>query len=144
MKTLITNRSAWLPTSSACLLLSGCSEAELTVYAWMFTILLWAFIISIPVAVILALYSAFSKKGQQAHKKQMRIKAEQDSKILCPHCRTVGHVTTQQIKLKKGISGGKATAAVLTAGVSILATGLSRKETVTEAKCSNCGSVWHF
>jgi hypothetical protein len=33
---------------------------------------------------------------------------------------------------------------VLTAGISILATGLSRKETVTQATCTNCKSQWTF
>jgi hypothetical protein len=48
------------------------------------------------------------------------------------------------VKLKKGVSGGKAAGAIMTGGLSVLAVGLSRKEDATEAKCSNCGSVWHF
>jgi len=64
--------------------------------------------------------------------------------MICPHCQTKGSVRTMIVKAKKGVSGGKATAAVLTAGLSILATGLSRKERLTEARCSNCNSVWHF
>jgi len=64
--------------------------------------------------------------------------------MICPHCQTKGMVYTKQVKKKKGISGGKATAAVLTAGFSILATGLSRKEKSTEAHCDNCGATWHF
>ena len=71
-------------------------------------------------------------------------RAKQDAHMVCPHCQTKGKVATQQVRLKKGISGGKATGAILTGGVSLLATGLSRKEDATEAKCSNCGSVWHF
>lgn len=67
-----------------------------------------------------------------------------DELIVCPHCQTRGHVTSRQVRLKRGISGGKATAALLTGGVSTLATGLSRKERSTEAKCSRCGSTWHF
>lgn len=66
------------------------------------------------------------------------------AQIVCPHCQQKGHVTTKLFKMKKGISGGKATAAILTVGVSLLATGLSRKEDVTVAKCSNCGSQWEF
>ena len=72
------------------------------------------------------------------------VHADGDSKIVCPQCRTARHVTTRKGKAKKGISGGKATGAVLTAGVSILATGLSRKETVTQATCTNCKSQWTF
>src|SRR5258708_4268591 len=34
--------------------------------------------------------------------------------ILCPHCQTKGQVRTKQVEQKVGISGGKATGAVLT------------------------------
>jgi hypothetical protein len=51
---------------------------------------------------------------------------------------------TKRLKAKKGISGAKATGALLTGGLSILATGLSRKEWVTDAKCKNCKSRWQF
>jgi hypothetical protein len=64
--------------------------------------------------------------------------------MVCPHCQTRGRVTTQSIRQKKGISGGKATGAVLTGGVSMLATGLSRKESATRATCGNCRSRWVF
>jgi hypothetical protein len=64
--------------------------------------------------------------------------------IICPQCRVKGYVTTSHVKKKSGISGAKATGAVLTGGLSVFATGLSRKEGVTEAHCTNCGSTWHF
>lgn len=64
--------------------------------------------------------------------------------MICPHCRTKGRVKTEQVKRKMGVSGGKATAAVLTGGLSILGTGLSRKQKVTEAKCGNCNATWVF
>jgi hypothetical protein len=64
--------------------------------------------------------------------------------IVCPQCQQKGSVYTRPIKRKAGISGGKATAAVLTGGVSLLATGLSRKEPVTEGQCTHCKSTWHF
>jgi hypothetical protein len=73
-----------------------------------------------------------------------KTKAVQDKQIVCAQCHSVGCITTSRVKLKKGISGSKATGAILTGGVSLLAVGLSRKEDATEAKCSNCGSVWHF
>ena len=63
---------------------------------------------------------------------------------ICPHCQTKGFVRTIPIKRKKGISGAKATGALLTMGVSVLATGLSRKETMTQAHCENCNSTWDF
>jgi hypothetical protein len=66
------------------------------------------------------------------------------SGIICPHCQTRGRVKTKTVKLKKGISGGKATGAVLTGGLSILATGLSRKEKAIEAQCLSCGVTWHI
>jgi hypothetical protein len=64
--------------------------------------------------------------------------------LICPHCQTKGNVRTKFIMKKVGISGGKATAAVLTGGVSMLAMGLSRKEAMTQARCANCGSQWAF
>lgn len=67
-----------------------------------------------------------------------------DAAIICPHCHVRGKVTTQTVKMKRGISGGKATAAILTVGVSLLATGLARKEKTTKATCHNCGAVWYF
>jgi hypothetical protein len=67
-----------------------------------------------------------------------------NSQMICPHCQSRGTVRTKHVTQKKGISGGKATAAVLTAGVSVLATGLSRKEGATEVHCDKCGSTWHF
>ena len=64
--------------------------------------------------------------------------------MICPHCQTKGNVYTEQVKMKQGISGGKATGAVLTGGLSLLATGLSRKQKVTKAKCGTCQSEWVF
>jgi len=66
---------------------------------------------------------------------------ERDRQIICPHCHTRGHVRTQLVSAKQGISGGKATAAILTGGLSLLATGLSQRQKITKATCSNCGSV---
>lgn len=64
--------------------------------------------------------------------------------MVCPHCQVAGQVRTMMIKRKKGISGGKAVGALLTGGLSILATGLSRKEKSTQAHCDNCGATWDF
>lgn len=58
--------------------------------------------------------------------------------LRCPHCGKTGAVHAKKGKQKKGVSGGKATAAVLTMGVSMLGTGLSRKEQVWETFCGNC------
>lgn len=64
--------------------------------------------------------------------------------MICPHCGVRGKVRTKVIDKKSGISGGKATAAVLTGGVSLVATGLSRKDRVTRAFCGNCKNEWDF
>jgi hypothetical protein len=68
--------------------------------------------------------TGFSPDAQQ--KRDDR--SEQQSRLVCPHCQTAGSVTARVVTRKKGVSGGKATGAVLTGGVSMLATGLSRKE----------------
>jgi hypothetical protein len=72
------------------------------------------------------------------------MKLNKDRNIICPHCQAKGSVTTRMVKKKVGIHGGKATAALLTAGISLLGTGLSRKDKVTEAHCSNCDATWYF
>jgi len=65
-----------------------------------------------------------------------------NSKLLCPHCQTRGMVHIKDVKKKVGISGGKATGALLTAGLSLFVTGLSRKERTTEAYCGCCEITW--
>src|SRR4051812_6976138 len=52
-------------------------------------------------------------------------------KIVCPQCQTAGMVRLQSRTVKAGISGGKATAGILTGGASLLVTGLSSKTAVT-------------
>jgi hypothetical protein len=73
----------------------------------------------------------------------MQQAAPQPKGLRCPHCGAVGRIKTKRVKQKQGISGGKATGAVLTAGFSVLATGLSRKREVTEMRCKACKMVWH-
>ncbi len=67
-----------------------------------------------------------------------------NEEIICPYCQKKGFVHTKFIERKSGIHGGKATAAILTGGVSLLATGLSRKIQVRHATCLNCSSGWDF
>jgi hypothetical protein len=64
--------------------------------------------------------------------------------IICPHCATKGTVRTKLQRRKRGISGGKAIGGLMTGGLSLLATGLSRKEWVTQAYCGACHSRWDF
>ena len=63
--------------------------------------------------------------------------------IVCPHCHQRGGVCTRKVLRKAGIDGGKVTAALLTDGWSLLATGLAQEDRVTEAKCELCLSTWH-
>lgn len=95
-------------------------------------------LVIVAIAAVLIYFAAMAEEGKA------KIKIARDAKIVCAQCHSVGHVTTSAVTLKKCISGGKATGAILTGGASLLVTGLSRKEVATEAKCSNCGSVWHF
>jgi cation transport ATPase len=67
-----------------------------------------------------------------------------NTSMICPHCNTKGQIRTMTVTNKKGISGGKATAAVITGGWSVLATGLSRKENQTQAHCMSCKNTWTF
>lgn len=62
--------------------------------------------------------------------------------MICPHCQTKGQVHTMEVTRKKGISGGKATAALLTGGLSLIGTGLSKKQKITQAHCDNCNMTW--
>ncbi len=64
--------------------------------------------------------------------------------MVCPHCQAKGDVSTSRTKVKQGISGAKATGALLTGGLSVVATGLSRKQKLTQARCGNCGAEWLF
>ena len=83
-------------------------------------------------------------KGSKQTTDQFIAEQNMARNMICPHCNTKGSVTTRQVKRKQGISGGKATAAVLTCGISMLGTGLSRKQQMTEASCSHCGMTWSF
>jgi hypothetical protein len=65
-------------------------------------------------------------------------------RIVCPQCQRTGSVRVKQVNQKVGISGGKATGAILTGGFSLQFTGLSRKHQVSQAHCGNCGSDWTF
>ena len=65
-----------------------------------------------------------------------------DNKMICPHCQTQGSENKKKGKRKGSISGGKVIGGLLTGGISLFATGLSRKNKVTEAYCVNCGTTW--
>jgi len=102
--------------------------------------LVWIAIIVLVICIVRANkpYNPEELKRQQEH----QISAT--ANVICPHCQTKGSVTTQQVKKKVGVSGGKATAGILTCGLSLFAVGLSRKDKITKASCANCASVWYY
>ena len=101
----------------------------------------WLLVIGIIVAAILY-YRWWDSLSED--EKRTRTYGAINPKLVCLHCQEKGHVRTKSIDQKKGISGGKAAGAVLTAGVSTVFTGLSRHETNTQAYCDNCNTTWVF
>jgi hypothetical protein len=66
-----------------------------------------------------------------------------DTEIICPHCRSQGLVTTKRVKIKvKGVSKGRVATAVVLSPITLLMTGISRKQVVTRATCGNCHTTW--
>ena len=92
----------------------------------------------------IAIWMAYRESKLSPSDKNAMIHGYLNSQIVCAHCQTKGSVRTKLMKKDVGISGKKATAAALTGGISLLATGLSRKEKVTQAHCDNCGSTWTY
>lgn len=92
---------------------------------------------------VFGLYYLFTHNEEREAEQVAKRKALERN-MICPHCHKEGTVSTTSVKRKVGISGGKATAALLTCGVSLLGTGLSRKQKMTEATCSHCGASWTF
>lgn len=112
----------------------------------------WVIGIGVWVLIFVGIVAAARRRGQSVDGLLKGWTANLDAhqrgavkgKMICPHCQTAGTVRTKRAKVKSGVSGGKATGAILTGGVSLLATGLSRKQQVTQASCSNCGAEWTF
>ena len=120
---------------------------------WVFSVLALSGTIAMAVWALMAEKKAvpkmFPEQRAQRRKEQKQAAASFEygplqREIVCPHCQTKGNVHTKSVKQKKGVSGGKATAAPLTGGISMLATGLSRKKANTQAHCSNCNITWYF
>jgi hypothetical protein len=113
----------------------------------------WYFILSIFAIVLVLSITALVQTSMTRSKLNPEEREEFDRclllgpirpQIVCTHCQVQGRVRTKGIEKDAGISGKKATAAALTGGISILATGLSRKEQLTQAHCDNCGSTWTY
>jgi hypothetical protein len=98
---------------------------------------LLAFVCFIAAPIVIAIITP-KNLGEAAHRSALK------PAMICPHCQKQGCVATYRIKRKTGISGAKATGAILTGEISIIATGLSRKEAATQAHRSNCGADWMF
>jgi uncharacterized protein YbaR (Trm112 family) len=62
--------------------------------------------------------------------------------LVCPHCHTRGEISVRSMTYKNGLSGAKATSALLTGGLSLPVTGLSRKVQGTELTCHHCKLTW--
>lgn len=100
-------------------------------------------------AVVLVCFARFAYRYGTADAEQPQWELEweygtRNTALVCPHCQCGGKVRVKPVVQKAGISGGKATAAILTGGLSILATGLSRKQNMTQAHCDNCDCTWLF
>lgn len=105
----------------------------------------WQTLLGIVIVIIIVMVMVRATKGPKvAPTQQLSAFGPVNPTLVCPHCQKAGRVHTKAVKQKKGVSGAKATGALLTGGLSMLATGLSRKEALTEAHCDNCGSTWHF
>jgi hypothetical protein len=85
-----------------------------------------------------------AREKHEAELRKSKLKSDNDAQILCPQCQVKGKVITTRTKKRKGISGGRAIAMIVTGGLSLPAAGISRFDEVTEASCSNCGSKWEF
>lgn len=99
------------------------------------------FWVAIIAGLVWALFHAFDP---QRIREQAAIKAAKDAEIVCSLCNKRGYVRTDPATVKQGIDGTKATFALLTGGLTLLATGLSQRNSATRATCSNCGSTWTF
>ena len=98
----------------------------------------------ILVIVIVAIFDyILNRREETPHQRDIRL-GLLNPELFCPHCQSKGHVRTKWVSQKAGVSGGKATAALLTGGFSLLAVGLSRKQELTQANCEKYGSTWTF
>ena len=86
------------------------------------------------IALAIAMFRVHASQAADANKTA--------DKIVCPHCQTRGHVTVKLVTRSAGISGGKAAGAVMTGGLSVGATGLSKNVPTRELTCGNCKMKW--
>lgn len=91
---------------------------------------------------VIALVVYWYRGAKRAQILTKRLRDEGAKRIVCPHCGVRGCVSVLPIGVARGVSGGKLAGAWFTGGLSILLTGLSRDQRVTQAKCSNCLMTW--
>ena len=78
----------------------------------------------------------------RAHKDPTAEANEHAAELVCPHCHQRGRITVELLTRGKGISGGKAAGAVMTGGLSVGATGLSKNVPTRHLTCGNCKMEW--
>ena len=59
--------------------------------------------------------------------------------IVCPMCGEKGGVRAHRRKAKKGFSTGKIMGGLFTGGISLLATGIAKKDWIYKCYCEKCG-----
>lgn len=120
---------------------------------------LWALLIVVAIAIILSVIFAIAEAQFQSEYKNSKWSkigknpsptppepsleyGIPNPEIFCSNCQTKGYVSVKAVTRKKGISGGKASAALLTGGATLVVTGLSRKEQETQMHCKKCNTTW--
>lgn len=100
------------------------------------------FVLVVIVIAVLGAFAAIAASNRTPEQQRRFSGYRPKPEVVCPHCQHRGKVETRSTDRKRGISGSKATGALLTGGISLLATGLSRHEWVTQAYCDNCQITW--
>jgi hypothetical protein len=103
-----------------------------------------SFVISVIVVAVVICLGILIKVGDNKLKSLPPNWGPINLAMICPHCQTKGQVRTKSVVRKKGVSGSKATAAILTGGLSLLFIGLSQEENQTQAHCCDCNNTWEF
>lgn len=67
---------------------------------------------------------------------------QRHAKIVCQFCQEAGGVTVRRTRRVKRKTGMRIFGAVATMGATLPVAGVSKKGTVTELHCSNCGMSW--
>ncbi len=143
-KELKASRRFWLYYALAVII-------ALAAVGYAFPALLCPIVIPLVVAFAVSIIAAVAAAGRarmlsemSPHERASFLWGAINPPMICPHCQKKGCIRTMPVRRKKGISGAKATGAILTGGLSLLATGLSREEDLTQAHCMVCNCTWEF